>query len=263
MIRTSPRPRPSASPSRRRDAGGSNLLLVIVILFALVAVVSWVARERFAHEVEKGIDRLESWNAAAIAEDPVRYLDYVERKTGETRATLAASRARLATERGRLEARRKEAERKITAGEAALDELREVYRAAEAGGYPATWRETPRDRDFLRRQLVALDRELRSERTMREAVTGALAGLEDAVSRLEDLDDRCERQLATLPTEREVARLGRLDAKATERFTAMQGVLREGASAAPGELVGLEDLVAPSAPVADEDARIREILEGR
>ena len=69
-----------------RSAGRSLVTLLVIVL--VVGALAWIYNERFRSEVEQRLEELSSWSEEAIAEDPVRYLDFVERRTEETLAEL-------------------------------------------------------------------------------------------------------------------------------------------------------------------------------
>lgn len=248
----------------------SGRLLSVLIVIIAVGGIAYLVNERFRSEVDKGYEKLNSWSEEAIAEDPVNFLDFVERRTRDTLSELQTSELTLAREQAKLEVRVSTAGTKISAGRAALEELRTLFRGAEGQGrFPVTWRGQPRDRDFLVDQMISLDTDIEREESLKTAAERTLGAMGGARKRLGDLRARCERQLATLPAERELARLSQLDEKTRRRFAGMKSVIEDGArvNEDPTGLVGLDEIANPNADpteeAGDREAELRRILEGR
>jgi hypothetical protein len=255
----------SQSPALRRDAGRGLASVLIVIL--IVGGIAYLANERFRSEVDQSYEKLSSWSEEAIAEDPVNYLDFVERSTKSTLADLKTSELKLAAEQAKLEARSTGAVVKIRAGEQALFDLRRRFRDAEkGGGFPVEWRGESRDREFMVEQLLSLDTELRHEKAMADTVGQTLSALNGARDRIRELRARCERQLTTITADREIARVGQLDEKTRRRFADMKAVISDGRDFVekPGQLVSLDDIASGKVEgVDDREAALKRILEER
>lgn len=219
--------------------------------------VLYFVSDTFRTRADRAYRQLSEWTPENIAADPIGYLDFVERRGHEVLGELKASEIAIAQKRAKLEEMQGTIGTRDTAGDAALVELKETYRRAEeTGSWPVTWSGAPRDRDWMRRQIVALHHELTTERQLAGKVEGALAQLAVQRRRVEEARARCQEQLAQVGAHREMLRVDALSAELTERLIEMKSVLAATSITADfvdaDALLSLEDLTAAEATTIDD-----------
>jgi hypothetical protein len=137
--------------------------VAIVLALVLVGIgIYYVASAPFKTKVNEAISQTMQWTPENIAKQPQ---DYIRWAIAESETVLESTKARevaIAQLEGRWKARAGELEEASNVGQKALDELKQLYRDAEASGdWAVTWRgRTVESENDLKRQIIALHNEV-------------------------------------------------------------------------------------------------------
>ena len=213
----------------------------------------------FRSKVDQQITQLTEWTPENISEDPVGYLDFCERETRDASEALAQQEIALAQKRGEIERRRDESQQRVTLGDAAIDELIALYRAADAGGgWPVVYMDQEFDQSQLQRQITNFDRDLVRDGRVLEACASGLARVEERLAAVQDSRNTVADTLAEIASNRSLIEINEITDGTTEQFADMRDDVALVMSIAdptvePG-LLSIDDLVAQ----AESDVRAQE-----
>ncbi len=241
---------------RRPGIAALKAVAVIAAIVVAAGVVLYFTSDVFSTRVDARIDQLAHWTPQNIAKDPENYLNFCEKQARRALDDLKANEISIAQSRARLEGMRKDATEKIAAGVKALDELKELYRATEAAGsWPAGWQGQPRDRDWTRRQVVSLARQIDGQKALLEKVEAGLKKLDAQVLRVQDARAKAAEQLAEIAGSREMLKVQKITDDLTARLVNMKGMLEATISTASetSGIISLDQLAAESAAVVSDE----------
>lgn len=236
--------------------------LVVVAVIAGVGLYFW--SDVFRTKVDAHIDQLAHWTPENIAKDPENYLNFCETQTNKALQGLKANEISIAKSRAGLQTMKDDSASKVQVGTTALQELKDLYAKAEAANsWPAQWKGEGRDRDWVRKQIVALDRQVKSQQALSAKVDEGLKKLDVQVNRIQDSRTKAQEQLAEIKTSREMLKVQKITDDLTSRLVDMKGVLQATISSATetSSVISLDQLAAESAATVS-DAEFDKIMGG-
>lgn len=196
------------------------------------------------------------WTPQNIAEDPVGYLDFAEERAKATQVKLRASEIAIGQRKSKLESMKQEADKKVAAGSKALEELKNAYKAAEAGSsWPINWNGGQRDRDWTKQQIMKLHGEVTSQGTLLAKVDQGLKQLQGEVLKIDAMKAQLEQQLSAISTNRELVKADTISKDVKDQLVTMKGVLESAVAnvgSGSSSFVSVEDLAAQAATKVDD-----------
>lgn len=239
------------------SARGGYVKIVVGIVLAVVAVlaVMYFTSDVARTKIRVAADQYAHWTPENIAKDPENYLNFCEQEAEKALLGLKASEISVAQNSGKLQAMVQEATGKIGIGERALTQLKEAYAAAEADGkWPVTWEGAARDKDFVKRQIVALARQVEGQRTLKSKIENGLKNLDAQSTRIQEGRAQAQAQLAEIKTSREILKVQKITDDLTERLASIGAVIRTTSAIATESTatVSLDQLAASSVATVDE-----------
>jgi chromosome segregation ATPase len=239
-------------------------VVVVVVLLVVIGAVMYFTSDVFSTKVDAAVDQFAHWTPENIAKDPENYLNFCEKQANKAIEDLKASEISVAQSRAKLETMRAEAKNKVAVGEKTLAELKELYTKAEASnGWPATWQGQPREKDWVRRQIVSLHGQVTSQRALLGKVEAGLNKLDVQVGRVQDGRAKAQEQIAEIKSNREILKVQKLTDDLTSRLVSMKGVLQATVNTA-AETTGVISLdqLAAETPATVDDAEFQKIMGG-
>jgi hypothetical protein len=241
-----------------------QFIIAIVVIVAVAGVVLYFTSDVFRTKMDAQIDQLAHWTPENIAKDPENYLNFCEKQTNKALQDLKANEISVAQSRARLQTMKDESANKVQVGTTALQELKDLYAKAEpAKTWPAQWKGENRDRDWVRKQIVALDRQVKSQQGLSGKVDEGLKKLDTQVNKIQDAKSKAQEQLAEIKTSREMLKVQKITDDLTNRLVSMKGVLQATISSATetASVISLDQLAAEATPTVS-DAEFDKIMGG-
>lgn len=248
-------------------ANGRGGFMKIVVGVAVLAVVA-VAVLYFTSDVQRtkiraAADQYAHWTPENIARDPENYLNFCEQEAEKALMDLKASEISIAQNNGKLSAMATEASGKISLGERALSQIKEAFRNAEANNaWPITWEGAQRDSDFVKRQIVSLDRQVESQKTLKSKIENGLKNLSVQATRIQEGRAQAQAQLAEIKTSREILKVQKITDELTDRLASIGAVIRSSSAIATetSTTISLDQLAASNVGTVDE-AEFKAIMD--
>jgi len=240
---------------QKRGVGLVGGIVILVICLVVVGAVFYIKSDVFSTKVNTQIDEFTKWTPANIAQDPENYLNFCEAQTNKAMQDLKTNEISIAQSRAKLESMQGDCAQKIGVGENALSELKDVYQKAEAGkSWPATWQGQPREKDWTKRQIVALAKQTDSQKNLRTKVEAGIKKLDAQVIKVQDAKAKAQEQLAEIKTSREMLKVQKLTDDLTNKLVSMKSVLQATVASATETtgVISLDQLTKDSASTIDD-----------
>ena len=242
----------------RRHLGltAPQFIVAIVVVVVVAGVVLYFTSDVFRTKMDARIDQLAHWTPENIAKDPENYLNFCETQTNKALQSLKANEISIAQSRAKLETMKAESGNKVQIGTKTLNELKDLYTKSEtAKSWPAQWQGANREREWVQRQVVALDKQVKSQQTLLGKVDTGLKSLDAQVLRIQDTRSKAQEQLAEIKTSREMLKVQKITNDLTDRLVSMKGVLQATISSATETtgIISLDQLTAEAAPAVSEE----------
>jgi hypothetical protein len=234
--------------------GGMKMIVVGVVILAVIIGALYFTSDVYRTRIRAAADQYAHWTPENIAKDPENYLNFCEEEANKALLGLKASEISIAQNRGKLEAMQQEAGTKITVGEKALAELKELYtKSTAANTWPAEWQGQKREKDWTKQQIVSLFKQVEAQKNLKTKVEAATKNLDAQVSRVQNGRVQAQGQLAEIKTSREVLKVQKITDELTTRLVSIKSVLQAtigtvNESSAP---VSLDQLTAQAGTVVD------------
>jgi septation ring formation regulator EzrA len=241
--------------SRSQRGNAVTVVLVLVGLVVVVFIALFAFSDVFRTKTKSAWEELTEWTPEQIAKDPVNYLNFCEEKTKDAMQKLKATEISIRQKQGTLRGMKEKHANQVRVGEQALAELKTIYKDAEAAGsWPATWRGESRDRAFVRKQIVSIDREVQGQQGILTKVEAGLKKLDVQIMKVQDQRAKCQEQLAEIATNREMLKVQEITDDLANQLAEMQGLLQASIVTATesDSLVSLSDLTAEEATTVDD-----------
>jgi chromosome segregation ATPase len=248
--------------SRSQRGSAVTVVLIVVGLVLAVFIALFVFSDVFRTKTKSAWQGLKEWTPEQIAKDPVNYLNFCEEKTREAMQKLKATDISIRQKQGTLRGMEEKAGNLVKTGEQALGELKTIYKDAEAAGaWPSSWRGQARDREWVKRQIMAFHRQVEGQKSILGKVEKGLKKLDVQITKVQDQRAKCQEQLAEIATNREMLKVQQITDDLAAQLADMQGLFQATiATASESEgIISLEDLAAETETAVD-DAEFEAIL---
>lgn len=175
----------------------------ILILGAIgVFAAAFLLSDPFRDKVQSSYEGLTEWTPERIAEEPVLYMDHLERETKGALEKLRVQKVGNTQQLERIKGKATEADAKLGSARKALGGMKELFRA---GAYPATWETLAFDsEEQLRSAIISLAKDIENWEKKSAAYGNATAKLERNDSKINSSIQGSEALLAEIETNREV-----------------------------------------------------------
>ena len=168
----------------------SNLVkgIILIIVAAVIVVgVLYFTSDVQRTRIDAAIDQYAHWTPENIAKDPEAYLNFCEKEADKALVSLKASEIAIAQNRGNLDSMKKESTAKVAAGEKAIAELKTLFTGAEqANTWPVAWQGQNREKDWVKRQIISLNRQIQGQKTLLTRIDEGLARLDAQMVRVQE-----------------------------------------------------------------------------
>ncbi|MCY2928208.1 MAG: hypothetical protein NTV86_01695 [Planctomycetota bacterium] len=242
---------------RRRYGKTLSALVVVgaIVLVAFLAFYFW--SDVFRTKLNTAARDFSEWTPDNIAKDPVNYLNFCEDQTTKAMTSLKASEIAIGQNRAKLVGMKEDAENKVGVGEKALGELKTIYlQSEEKATWPAEWRGETRDKDWVKRQIVALHNQCDGQKKLVSKIAVGVRQLDAQALKAQEGRAKAQEQLAEITTNREMLKVQKLTADLTERLVSMKGALQATLSTATEAtgVISLEQLAREETVFTDSSA---------
>jgi predicted nucleic acid-binding Zn-ribbon protein len=242
----------------RREGSAQTVFLVLVGLVVAAAVVVGVmyfTSDVYRTKIQSAADQYAHWTPENIAKDPENYLKFCEEQANKALLDLKASEISIAQNRGKLESMLQDSTSKITVGEKALTELKDLYTKTDsANSWPTEWQGQKRDKDWMKRQIVSLSKQVEGQKSIKSKVQDAIKKLDLQVTRVQTARSQTQEQIAEVKTSREILKVQRITNELTDRLINIKSVLQATISTASESTgtISLDQLTTEAGAVVDE-----------
>ena len=232
-------------------------VILLVIILAAVGVAAYFLSDVFSTKVDQAAERLADWTPENIAADPKGYLHFCKRQVLQTLQDLKASEIAISQTRGRMGSMQEQADSKIKVGQQALAELKKLYRSAEKdAAWPATWKDKPREKDWVKRQIVGLHKQVQQQQSLATKCREGLRRCDTELARVGELRAQANSQLGTINVAAGRIEVEELSGELKDRLIdikAVVGALTSSAADVGGDL-SLDALAREAETKVDEGA---------
>ncbi len=174
------------------------LVLGAIAIFAAAFLLS----DPFRDKMQSSYEELTEWTPERIAEEPVLYMDHLERETKGALQELRAQRVSNTHQLERMKGKASEADAKLGSARRALEGMKELFRA---GAYPSTWETLAFDsEEQLRSGIISLAKDIENWEKKSVAYGNATAKLERNDGKIKSSIQESQALLAEIETNREV-----------------------------------------------------------
>jgi len=232
-----------------------KIIMGIVVAACVAVGVLYFTSDVYRARLDAAADQYAHWTPENIAKDPENYLAFCEQQANKALIDLKASEISVAQSRGKLEAMRADAQNKIAVGDKALVDLKDLFRKTEASNaWPAEWQGQKRDKDWMKRQIVALDQQVEAQKQLKGKVEVGLKKLDGQVTRVQQGRAQVQSQLAEIKIGRDMLKVQRITDELTVRLVNIKSVLQATASTASetSGVISLDQLAVDSAVTVDD-----------
>ena len=175
--------------------------LVIIGAIAIFAVAFFLS-DPFRDKVQSSYEGLTQWTPERIAEEPVLYMDHLERETKDAIEKLRVQKVGNTQQLERIKGKATEADAKLGAAQRALGGMKELFLA---GVYPATWETLAfESEEQLRSGIISLAKDIENWQKKSTAYGNATSKLERNDGKINSSIQESEALLAGIETNREV-----------------------------------------------------------
>lgn len=242
----------------RHRGVSTGMIVGIVAVLAVVGVGAYLLSSPFRTKTNEAYRQFSEWTPENIAKDPVNYLNFAEAQAKQALEKLKASEIAIAQKKATLEGMKADAQAKIDAGGKALDELKALYKQAAAeGSWPAPWRGEDRDEAWMKKQIVALHKDVQAKQQVLKTVTHGLGQLEAQQGKILEQRSTTQQQLAEIATNREMLKVQQITDDLKNQLVEMKGALQATVatvgSTSPDEILTTDALVATQPATVDDD----------
>ena len=188
--------------TERRQGSAQTAFMVIVGLVVAAAVVvgiMYFTSDVYRTRIRAAADQYAHWTPENIAKDTENYLIFCEEQANKALLDLKASEISIAQNRGKLEMMLQESTTKITVGDKALVGLKELYTKTDgANAWPTEWQGQKRDKDWIKRQIVTLSKQVDGQKNIKAKAQDAIKKLELQVTRVQTARSQTQEQIAEI-----------------------------------------------------------------
>ncbi|MCH8343346.1 MAG: hypothetical protein IH983_05105 [Planctomycetes bacterium] len=232
-----------------------RLVGTILTILVVIGLGAYFLSDVFRTKVGVAYDQFAHWTPENIAKDPAGYLAFCQTETVKTLEELKAREIAVSQNRAGIERMHEDAQEKVVVGTKALGELKQTYRrAAGTDAWPIRWRGQNRDKDWSKRQIVALYKEIESQEVVVGKCEAGLKNLDNQVVRIQDIRAKAQEQLSEIRANQQLIKIEKLSTELTDRLAAMKGAVEATVRTTVdfSKLVNLDDLAAEAELEIDE-----------
>jgi hypothetical protein len=235
---------------------GSTTAAVLGVLGVLVVggAIWYFASDPFHTRVNEAWKQGTQWTPEQIAKDPVNYLNFCEEETTKAMDKLKASRIAVAQNRASLESMQKDARNQVDVGKKAMLELLGSYKTADAANtWPVSWQGKTFDKDAVKVQVVALNKQVAAKEALLTKVDNGLKQLDAQVGKIGEAEANAQTQLAEIKANKELLKVQALSDDIKNKLVSMQSAVAATVNTASetSSTISLDQLAATSAQTAD------------
>ena len=232
-----------------------GIIVLIVVIVAIGVGVVYFTSDVYRTKIDASANQYAHWTPENIAKDPENYLNFCETQANQAVTDLKASKISIAQNRASLTGRMEDAGSKITIGVKTLTELKDLYPKTEAANaWPVEWQGQSRDKDWMKRQIVSLNRQIEGQKTIKIKVQEAIKQLDVQTTRVQTAETQNQEQIAEIKTSREILKVQKITKDLTDRLISIKSALQSTISVAgdASSVVSLDQIAASAATVADD-----------
>jgi hypothetical protein len=241
--------------NKHSKSGVAKVLVLVVVALVAAVGVYYFTSDVGKTRIQETHKQYAYWTPENIAKNPELYLAFCETEAEKALTNLKASEIAVAQNRATLQNTLNEASTKVGVGEKALADLKALYGTAEASAaWPISWQGRSLDAEGAKRQIVALFKQVESQKGLKAKVEAGLKKLEVQVDRIQEGRTQTQGQIAEIKTSREILKVQKLTEDLTDRLSSIKGVLQatiDTASETSGPM-SLDQLAEQSAGVVDD-----------
>lgn len=244
--------------TERKQGSAQTAFMVIVGLVVAAAVVVGVmyfTSDVYRTRIKSAANQYAHWTPENIAKDTENYLNFCEEQANKALLDLKASEISIAQNRGKLEMMLQESTAKITVGDKAMGELKELYTKTDgANAWPTEWQGQKRDKDWMKRQIVMLSKQVDGQKNIKTKAQDAMKKLDLQVTRVQTARSQTQEQITEIKTGREILKVQKITDELTDRLVSIKAVLQATISTASESTgtISLEQLATEAGTVVDE-----------
>jgi DNA repair exonuclease SbcCD ATPase subunit len=244
--------------NRIRTRGSASTILVgVIVIVALIGGGLYLFSDVFKTKADRAFKDLTQWTPENIAADPLAYLDFCETKANDAMKKLKASEIEVKTNLNELKAKQAESASAIETGDKALTDLKSQYTGAEQSQtWPLKWQGKEFDQAQAKKQIVSLHKSLEGKKRLLDTLNSGVKKLENQIEQIKDAKFKCEEQLASIATNRDMLKVKSITDDLKKQLVDMKSVLTVVVDTADDKdsLVSLDELTRdPGLNVSDTE----------
>lgn len=240
-----------------------NHMITIFLIVLVIAGVAYAFSDVYKTKMDQTYDQLAHWTPENIAKDPEAYLVFCEKKTIEAMEGLKASEIDNAQKRSQIQQINEDAKDKITIGEKALLELKELYRSAETSKtWPLKFKNQDFNQEASKKQVISFYKEIEGQKSIAAKCETGLKKLEAHLSKIKDLNIKAQQQLMEIKTNLQLVKIEKNSQNLKDKLINMRAAMEviAGNASGTGASLTLDDLKA-DADVKIDDTEFQKIME--
>ena len=215
------------SKATQRGASSVAIIVGLVVVLVVVGAGAYFLSAPFRTKTQQAYKQFSEWTPENIAKDPVNYLNFAEAQTQAAMEQLKASEISVAMRKSKLEAMKEEAAQKVATGSKVLGELKQLYKEAEAtDAFPVKYQNQDRDKTWMQRNILSVNQQVEAQTQLRDRVTSGIETLNAQVNKILEQRGKCEQQLATIATNREMLKVQEITDELKNQLVELNGVLQ-------------------------------------
>ncbi len=237
--------------------------LLVIALIAIVVAMLWNFAPGCRQKATDAYRKYGGWTEDARRADPVRFIEYAEKKLDEDLAAFRAAETQLAGARDTVDTMQEDYKGRLAVADELAPRFRDAYQEAEAGGaYPVEVAGAAYSRDELIEQVGLLLAQKRNyEGTLVDLAETALAAEAKAQQLITQIS-RTKAVQAMLPAKREIARIDQLTAETQDLLVQVDELLNENKAVIDSPIRTVEELTAAPAETGRVDVDVEAFLRG-
>lgn len=242
--------------SVRRGASVVAIVIGLVVAVLVVGGVIYFLSAPSRQSMKDSYTQFADWTPENIAANPVGYLNFAEEQTRDAMQKLKASEISIAQKRGSLENMKADADKAITVGTQAMDELKASYKIAEAGSsFPVSFHGKTLDQASCKQQIVNLHKEVAQKQSLETKIADGMRKLDVQTIKVSEQRAACQQQLAEIATNREMLKVQEISDDLAGQLASMKGVVQSTVAVVSGEsnTVSLEQLSNDAASTVSDE----------
>jgi len=210
---------------------GVSTVGVIVIIIAVVVIgggIVYFTSDVWSTKMDAAYDQYAHWTPENIAEDPVNYLNFIEKKAKEQIKDIDARRISIAQQKAKLQDMNEKAAAKVAKGEDLLRELKGLHETAKAAGddaWPVEWQGQKLAKESFGAQVKRIHTEVVNNKNIAEQTEKGVKTLEAQSNKIAEAKSDAETQLSSIAANREMLKVKQITEDLSKQWVSMKGAL--------------------------------------